>query len=186
METAPTPLPVPSAGGDFEGQPAVTWPAVFAGAVVGLAIALMLTALGAGFGWRLSSAWAGSPGEGFTTEVGVWLVATQVIAGGLGGYIAGRLRTKWRNVHGHEVHFRDTAHGLIAWAVATIAGFVLAGLTPGSPPGSPMAGVSPDQANQFSLFLAFGLLLGAFISAVAAALGGLRRDEMHAKFWKER
>ena len=183
METAPPPLPLHAAEEHYEGQPAVTWPAVLAGGVVMLALALVLTALGAGFGWRLSSAWAIAPPEGFTTQVGVWLVVTQVISGGLGGYIAGRLRTKWQNVHNHEVHFRDTAHGLIAWAVATIAGFVAAGMVL---PGSPFLAASPDQADQFSMFLAFGLLLGAFIAMVAAALGGLRRDEMHAKFWKER
>jgi hypothetical protein len=38
----------------------------------------------------------------------------------LGGYIAGRLRTRWVGTHTHEVFFRDTAHGLITWAVATI------------------------------------------------------------------
>ena len=38
----------------------------------------------------------------------------------LGGYITGRLRTRWTGVHSDEVLFRDTAHGLLAWAVATV------------------------------------------------------------------
>jgi parvulin-like peptidyl-prolyl isomerase len=38
----------------------------------------------------------------------------------LGGYVAGRLRTKWANTHTHEIFFRDTAHGFITWAVATV------------------------------------------------------------------
>ena len=45
---------------------------------------------------------------------------TQIVASGLGGYIAGRLRVKWANMHGDEVYFRDTAHGFLAWCVATL------------------------------------------------------------------
>src|SRR5262245_20394139 len=115
---------------DFDpAQPAVSWPAVIAGAVVTLAAEFVLIALGAGFGWRLASSWADAPpaGEDVTAMLGVWLVVVQVLAGGLGGYIAGRLRTRWRMIHAHETHFRDTAHGLIAWSLATVAGFVLAG-----------------------------------------------------------
>jgi hypothetical protein len=48
-----------------------------------------------------------------------------VAAGLLGGYIAGRLRTKWVNLHTDEVFFRDTAHGFLAWALATL---LIAGL----------------------------------------------------------
>ncbi|RBJ73324.1 hypothetical protein C3L29_034450, partial [Pseudomonas sp. MWU12-2534b] len=44
---------------------------------------------------------------------------------GLGGYIAGRLRVKWANMHGDEVYFRDTAHGFLSWCVATLVTAVL-------------------------------------------------------------
>lgn len=55
-----------------------------------------------------------------------WLIVVQWLSAGLGGYLAGRLRTKWANTHTHEVFFRDTAHGFITWAVGTIivAGFL--------------------------------------------------------------
>jgi hypothetical protein len=43
----------------------------------------------------------------------------QWISAGVGGYITGRLRTKWADTHTHEVFFRDTAHGFVTWAVAT-------------------------------------------------------------------
>ena len=53
---------------------------------------------------------------------------TQWISAALGGYIAGRLRTKWTGTHTHEVFFRDTAHGLITWSVATVfVAWVIAG-----------------------------------------------------------
>ena len=41
-------------------------------------------------------------------------------ASGVGGYLAGRLRVRWRDTDVDEVHFRDTAHGLLTWAVATL------------------------------------------------------------------
>jgi hypothetical protein len=50
----------------------------------------------------------------------IWLIVTQWLSAALGGYIAGRLRTRWIGTHTHEVFFRDTAHGLITWAVATL------------------------------------------------------------------
>jgi hypothetical protein len=50
----------------------------------------------------------------------LWLTFTQVFASGLGGYLAGRLRTRWIAVHEDEVYFRDTAHGFLAWAIASL------------------------------------------------------------------
>ena len=38
----------------------------------------------------------------------------------MGGYLAGRLRTKWTSIHSDEVYFRDTAHGFLAWSVALV------------------------------------------------------------------
>jgi hypothetical protein len=78
--------------------------------------------LGAGLGFSAVSPWAnegvGAKGLGITAIV--WLALTQIIASGMGGYLAGRLRVKWANMHGDEVYFRDTAHGFLSWAVATL------------------------------------------------------------------
>jgi hypothetical protein len=171
-----------------EAQSAVSWGAIFAGAVAALALSFVLLALAAGFGLKLGSPWPGarpSPAE-FTPFLGAWMIVVQVLASALGGYLAGRLRTKWLHVHSHEVHFRDTAHGLLVWALSTVAGVVLAPsvLAPAATPVAALATMATEHdanvAAQFSLFLAIGLLLGAFIACVAAALGGMRRDEMHA------
>jgi hypothetical protein len=101
---------------------AVSWPAILAGGFVASAVSLILFALGSGLGLASISAW---PGHGATAKsvavyAAVWLIVTQWIAAGTGGYIAGRLRTKWVGTHTHEVFFRDTAHGLITWSVATL------------------------------------------------------------------
>lgn len=101
---------------------AVSWPAIFAGASVAAACSLVLIELGSGFGLASISAWpnSGASVTTFTVAMAVWLLVVQWLASGLGGYIAGRLRTKWANTHSHEVFFRDTAHGFITWAIATV------------------------------------------------------------------
>lgn len=100
----------------------VSWGAIFAGAAAAAALSLVLVLLGFGLGFSAVSPWAdsGISAKGLGISTIVWLAATQIVASGLGGYIAGRLRVKWTNMHGDEVYFRDTAHGFLAWAVATL------------------------------------------------------------------
>jgi hypothetical protein len=178
-----------------EPQSAVSWAAIFAGAVAALALAIVLTSLAAGFGLRFASPWPGARGlsADFTPVLGAWMIVAQVLAAALGGYLAGRLRTKWLNVHGHEVHFRDTAHGLLAWALSTVLGAVLAATVLAQPIDVSAAAEILEPANlqrqadiaaQLSLFMGLGLLLSAFVASVAAAIGGMRRDQMHRVFWE--
>ncbi|HLZ74576.1 hypothetical protein [Phenylobacterium sp.] len=183
-----------------EGQSAISWSAIIAGAATALAAAIVMLALGAGFGLKLGSPWplAGASTDDFNPTLGAILVTIQVLSTALGGYLAGRLRTKWVNVHDHEVHFRDTAHGLLVWAVSTVAGVLLA-VTVLAPAAGHVATqavaaaavqIEPVHAAgvaaQASLFMGIGLLLSGFTAAVAAGLGGLRRDEMHAAYWAAR
>ena len=112
------------------GRSAASWPAIFAGAFVTISVSLVLVALGSGLGFASISPWAGHgvSATTFTVTAAIWLIVTQWLSAALGGYIAGRLRTKWVGTHTHEVFFRDTAHGFITWAVATVFVFaVLAG-----------------------------------------------------------
>jgi hypothetical protein len=109
---------------------AVSWASIFAGAIVAIATTLILLALGSGLGMAATSPWpgAGATATSFAIGAGIWLIVTQWLSAALGGYITGRLRTRWTGVHTDEVMFRDTAHGLLAWAVSTviIAGVALA------------------------------------------------------------
>lgn len=100
----------------------VSWPAIFAGAAAAAALSLILVLLGFGLGFTAVSPWAneGVSAKGLGISTIVWLAFTQIVASGLGGYIAGRLRVKWAYMHGDEVYFRDTAHGFLAWCVATL------------------------------------------------------------------
>jgi hypothetical protein len=57
---------------------------------------------------------------------GLWLLLTSLAGFGLGGYMAGRLRTPWRASSAHEVEFRDGIHGLLVWGTAVVIGAFLA------------------------------------------------------------
>ncbi|MEO5733166.1 MAG: hypothetical protein ABIN96_12210, partial [Rubrivivax sp.] len=107
---------------DSASRSGVSWGAIFAGAAAAAALSLILIVLGTGLGLSSISPWAGQGVSGTTFGVStiIWLTFTQLAASGMGGYIAGRLRTKWSGVHTDEVYFRDTAHGFLAWAVATL------------------------------------------------------------------
>ncbi len=102
-------------------QSAISWAAIIGGAVVAAAVSLILVALGSALGLSAISPWpGGASATTFTVMTAVWLIITQWVAAGFGGYLTGRLRTKWVATHTHEVFFRDTAHGFVAWALATV------------------------------------------------------------------
>jgi hypothetical protein len=105
-----------------DAQAAVSWAAVAAGAVAATALALVLIAFGAGLGLSAVSPWSdsGVSAATFKNGTGVYLVIVAVMSSAVGGYLAARLRTKWVGVNTHEAFFRDTAHGFLAWAFATL------------------------------------------------------------------
>ena len=102
---------------------AVSWGAILAGAAGAAALSLILLVLGVGLGLSAVSPWAqtGASAKTFGVSTILWLTFTQIVASAMGGYLAGRLRTKWASVPSDEVYFRDTAHGFLAWAIASLA-----------------------------------------------------------------
>ena len=107
---------------------AVSWPAIIAGGFVAAAFTLLLLALGAGIGFSVISPWSGASDITTTKAAlvgGIYMAVTAVMASALGGYIAGRLRVRWTRAPLDEVYFRDTAHGVLAWAFATVMGAAL-------------------------------------------------------------
>jgi len=108
----------------------VSWGAVLAGAAAAAALSFILLILGAGLGLSSVSPWSTGASAGAIGKSSiVWLAFMELASAGMGGYLAGRLRVKWSAVHTDEVYFRDTAHGLLAWAVATL---LTAGLMAGA------------------------------------------------------
>jgi hypothetical protein len=103
---------------------AIGWPGVLAGAAVSCALSIALFSLGSGLGLSSISPWANTAAPETTkaaTVAGIFLTVTAVLASTVGGYLATRLRPLWPGLHGDEAFFRDTAHGLVTWAVATLA-----------------------------------------------------------------
>ena len=101
---------------------AVSWGAVIGGAFAAATLTVVLVALGSGFGLASVSPWpyAGASATSFKLMTAIWLIVVQWLSSGFGGYLTGRLRTKWVGVHTHEIFFRDSANGFLAWAAATI------------------------------------------------------------------
>ena len=108
----------------IEDQSAVSWAAVAAGGLAAAALTLVLLAFGAGMGFSAISPWSNSgvSSGAFKVGAGIYLIVVAMLSSTVGGYVAGRLRTKWTGLRTDEVAFRDTAHGFLAWGFATVLG----------------------------------------------------------------
>ena len=141
--------------GPDTGEPSiagVSWAAVAAGAVVSCALTLVLLAFGIGLGLSVVSPWTGSGVSATTFKIGtgLYLVVIAMLSSSIGGYIAGRLRSRWIGVHSDEVYFRDTAHGFIAWAFASVLGAILLASPASSLLGGTAAGVTQGAISSAS------------------------------------
>lgn len=134
--------------------PGVSWAAVAAGAVASLALTLLLLSFGAGMGFAVVSPWgnAGASAKTFEIGTGLFFIVMAMISSSLGGYLAGRLRTRWVGILGPEVLFRDSAHGFLAWSLASVLGAVLiaapaSSLIGGAMGGATQAAISSAQSS---------------------------------------
>lgn len=115
----------------------VSWGAVFAGATIAAALSLVLYLLGSGLGFVAPAPWTAPGGIAVGVSAIAWLSFTQLAAAALGGFLAGRLRAKWIGIHADECYFRDTAHGLLSWAVSTLVAAAFVGGAIGTMTGGP-------------------------------------------------
>lgn len=167
----------------------VSWPAILAGATASASLSLILLVLGMGLGLSALSPWTGIDGTstGITWSAILWICFTALAASGLGGYIAGRLRTRWPDAQRDEVYFRDTAHGFLSWGVATLLTAIALTSVIGNILGTTDAGAAGDVARTVteearrnaalaSLWIFVSLLIGAFSASLLATWGGRQRD----------
>jgi hypothetical protein len=157
----------------------VSWSSIAAGAVAAVAISLALLALGAGLGLSSISPWegVGVSASTFKNAAGIYLVIVAVISSAIGGYLAARMRTKWVGIHTNEVFFRDTAHGLFAWAFATLISAAVLGtatthILGGAAAGAGMAAGQTAQAVNPSQIYVDRLFRTDGAAAPAAAASG--------------
>ncbi len=127
----------------------LSWPSIVAGAVAACALTLVLLAFGTGLGLTMVSPWSGSGVSATTFKIttGLYLVVIAMLASSIGGYLAGRLRSSWTDVDRDEVYFRDTAHGFIAWALATVLGATALAIPATALVGGSAVGVSQGAVN---------------------------------------
>ncbi len=147
---------------------AVSFKSVIAGALAASAVTLVFTLIGTGLGLGMISPY---PSENSSlTSIGVaavvWLLVAQWVSAGVGGYLTGRLRTKWVGVRTDEVFFRDTAHGFLGWALSTL---IVAGLL------SSIVG-SIISAGSQATGAAAGTVIAAGVGTAAAAGGNASSD----------
>jgi hypothetical protein len=166
-----------SAHGSLAGAPqlsadasGVSWSAVFAGTAGAAALSLILLLLGAAFGFAVVSPWIGAGATAIGVGAILWLMLTHVVASGLGGYLAGRLRVKWTSVHSDEVYFRDTAHGFLTWSLSTIVVAALAGAALGGLLGQDFGNGGNGEAGERGP--AAAMVEGAGMGVMAGAATG--------------
>lgn len=147
--------------------PSVSWAAVIAGAVAAVATTLVLMLVGTGLGLTAVSPWAGAGVTATTFAISsvVWLVVVQWLSSAAGGYLAGRLRRKWSDISADEATFRDTAHGFLTWALASLIVAALLGSAISAITGAATSAVSSVGAAAVQ-----GAAQGATQTAGSAAL----------------
>lgn len=149
----------------------VSWAAIFAGAAAAAALSLVLVLLGTGLGMSSVSPWAneGIGADTFGWAAAAWITLISLAASGVGGYLAGRLRTKWSGLHTEEAFFRDTAHGFLAWAVATLITVAMVSSAVGSAVGAGAKAGASVVGGAADTALSMGT---AGVSAAAGKLAG--------------
>ncbi len=102
--------------------PYVQWGPVFAGALAAAALASVLHTFAGAIGLAVSSTaptWRDASIALWILS-GLYLVLVALAAYGLGGYVAGRLRSRLAPASADEIEFRDGVHGLLVWSLATL------------------------------------------------------------------
>lgn len=156
----------------------VEWGAVLAGGAMAAAISFVLLTFGVAIGLSLVSPWAnaGASSKVIASLAVFWTMAQQIGAAMVGGYIAGRMRTRWAETTEHEVEFRDGLHGGLVWAVGIIisAALLLSTVEVGARTGTEAAGrvASAAAASADPLSYQADALLRTGSTRVAAAAPG--------------
>jgi len=107
----------------------VQWGPIVAGALTAAALAFVLHSFAAAIGFAAGSTSPTWRDASFALwfASGLYLILAALASYGLGGYVAGRLRSSLTTpAAADEVEMRDGVHGLLVWALATLLTAVVA------------------------------------------------------------
>ena len=171
-----------------DGRSHLEWGAVFGGAAVAVAMSVILLQFGAAVGLAVSDTVRADGGVSWNVLIaGLWTTLVALAAALAGGYIAGRMRSRFGDAVADEVEFRDGAHGLVVWAVATLGiGVVMAAVAAvlavaadvsGTEPTASMLRCAANVSTIFAFASAAGVALSAAAAYMSATVGGAHRDK---------
>jgi len=138
------------------------WGPIFAGALAAAALAFVLHSFALALGLGVSSTAPTWRDTSFALVLlsGLYLILMALASYSLGGYIAGRTRSGLLAGSLEEIQFRDGAHGLVVWALATLltAFFVLGAAqvasriaAPSAPASGPATSVGAENIIAYDL-----------------------------------
>jgi hypothetical protein len=89
------------------------------GAVLAAALSFVLVTFAAAIGLSATSPWphSGLGVKAIAALAVFWALAQQIGALMVGGYVAGRMGSRWYEA-GHQARFRDGLHGALVWGVS--------------------------------------------------------------------
>lgn len=148
--------PATAESGSQEHHSYVDWASIIGGIVLASAISVLLLAFGSAVGLSFTNfrTFTGVAPVWVAIAAASWLLWVEISSMMAGGYIAGRLRRRFRDATEHESDVRDGAHGLLVWAGALVVGAIIA-----------VGGVG-------SALNAAGSIVGTATTAAAAAASG--------------
>jgi hypothetical protein len=177
--------PVASSSDTRDATSFVEWGAVLAGAALSAALSFVLLTFGSAVGLSATSPW---PNSGLSVKVIAtlaifWALAQQIGSLMAGGYVAGRMRSRWHEA-GDEREFRDGLHGGLVWAVAVLisAFLVLATASFGVQSGAKLAssaaaGAASPTADPMNTVLDAMLRPGASMAAANRQSSGAQTPQ---------
>ena len=100
----------------------LAWTPAVAGALIATAFSTVLIAFGTAIGLGVASSaptWRDASVSLWLLS-GIYLILVSLFSFGIGGYVAGRIRTNLPASAPDDIEHRDGLHGLAAWAIAVV------------------------------------------------------------------
>jgi hypothetical protein len=126
----PAPRADVEALGADRGPRYLQWSPILLGAFASTALSFVLVTFGATVGLGVTSAvptWRDASAALWILS-GIYLILQAILSFGLGGYVAGRVRTSVATGPVEQTEQADGLHGLAVWALAVVMGAILATL----------------------------------------------------------